>query len=74
MSISDNGDGIPTEQRQDILKPFFRAKNTSNKVKGHGIGLAIVKRILDWHHGTLLISDATDLSGSKFTIKIPFKH
>ncbi|KGJ88202.1 sensor histidine kinase [Colwellia psychrerythraea] len=74
ISISDDGDGVPIEQRENIIKPFFRAKNSLNQVKGHGIGLAIVKRILDWHNGTLSISNATELSGSKFTIKLPSQH
>jgi len=74
ISISDDGDGVPTEQRENILKPFFRAENSLNQVKGHGIGLAIVKRILDWHNGTLHISNARELSGSKFTIRLPFQH
>jgi two-component system OmpR family sensor kinase len=74
ISISDDGNGVPVEQRENIIKPFFRAKNSLNQVKGHGIGLAIVKRILDWHNGTLIISNATALSGSKFTITLPFQH
>ena len=74
VSISDDGDGVPAEQREHIIKPFFRAKNSLNQVKGHGIGLAIVKRILDWHNGTLTISNATELSGSKFTITFPSQH
>ena len=74
ISISDDGNGIPAEQRENIIKPFFRAKNSLNQVKGHGIGLAIVKRILDWHNATLTIANATELSGSKFTIKLPSQH
>ncbi len=74
ISISDDGNGVPAEQRENIIKPFFRGKNRLNQVKGHGIGLAIVKRILDWHNGTLSISNATALSGSKFTITLPFQH
>jgi two-component system OmpR family sensor kinase len=74
VSISDDGNGVPAEQRENIIKPFFRAKNSLNEVKGHGIGLAIVKRILDWHNGTLTISNATELSGSKFTITLPSQH
>lgn len=74
VSISDDGNGVPVEQRENIIKPFFRAKNNLTQVKGHGIGLAIVKRILDWHNGTLTISDATELSGSKFTITLPSQH
>lgn len=74
ISISDDGNGVPQEQRENIIKPFIRAKNGLNEIKGHGIGLAIVKRILDWHNGTLAISDATELSGGKFTITLPFTH
>lgn len=74
ISISDDGDGVPIEQRENIIKPFFRAKNSLNNIKGHGIGLAIVKRILDWHNATLIISDATELSGSKFTIRFPINY
>jgi two-component system OmpR family sensor kinase len=72
ISISDDGNGVPAEQRENIIKPFFREKTPLNEVKGHGIGLAIVKRILDWHNGTLIISSSTELSGSKFTIRLPF--
>jgi len=74
ISISDDGDGVPKEQRENIIKPFFRVKNSLNEVKGHGIGLAIVKRIVDWHHGALIISNATELSGSKFTIRFPINY
>jgi two-component system OmpR family sensor kinase len=74
VSFSDDGNGVPAEQRENIIKPFFRAKNSLNKVKGHGIGLAIVKRILDWHNGTLIIANATELSGSKFTITLPSQY
>jgi two-component system OmpR family sensor kinase len=72
IDISDDGDGVPLALRKEIMKPFFRAKNTINNVKGHGIGLAIVKRIVDWHMGSIIIADATELTGSKFTITLPF--
>jgi two-component system OmpR family sensor kinase len=74
IHISDNGDGVPVELREEVVKPFFRAQNSINNIKGHGIGLAIVARILDWHIGKLIISNATELSGSKFTITLPFNH
>ena len=74
ISISDDGNGVPVELREKIIKPFFRARNSLNQVKGHGIGLAIVKRILDWHNGTLTISNATELSGSKFTIMLSSQY
>jgi len=69
--IEDNGLGIAKEQRENILKPFVRGDSKNNTIKGHGIGLAIVKRIVDWHQGTIDIDDSTGLSGAKFIITLP---
>jgi two-component system OmpR family sensor kinase len=78
MTIADDGQGIDVEQREKILKPFVRGtfhqkarKQGESKIKGHGIGLAIVKRILDWHKGEILISQCPQLSGAQFTIILP---
>ena len=46
ISIKDNGIGIPTDQLENISKPFYRADNT-NKVEGSGIGLSIALKILE---------------------------
>lgn len=42
-----------------------------NLVKGHGIGLAIAKRIIDWHKGSIDIGDSESLGGAKFTVTLP---
>ncbi|WP_042143683.1 MULTISPECIES: ATP-binding protein [unclassified Pseudoalteromonas] len=69
--IEDNGLGIAKEQRENILKPFVRGDAKNTTIKGHGIGLAIVKRIIDWHQGSIEIDDSIELSGAKFTITLP---
>ena len=61
FTVEDNGLGISEAIRKDILKPFVRGNATKHTVKGHGIGLAIVKRILDWHQGQIEISDSVTL-------------
>ena len=71
LIVSDDGKGIAPEQRQQILKPFIRGKDNEQNVKGYGMGLAIVKRILEWHQGEIKIDDASTLSGAKFTISLP---
>ncbi len=71
ITIEDNGSGIEAAQRADILKPFVRGSAQHKTIKGHGIGLAIVKRILDWHQGSIDISDSSQLSGAQFTITLP---
>ncbi|WP_286265987.1 sensor histidine kinase [Thalassotalea atypica] len=73
LSIHDNGAGVIPSQRKEILKPFVRGDNKSSSIKGHGIGLAMVKRIVDWHQGVLSVSDSSILGGACFTIKLPKK-
>lgn len=71
LTIEDNGAGIPLDQQDNMLKPFVRGKGDNNAVKGHGIGLAIVKRIIDWHQGELSVGQSSVLFGAKFTVVLP---
>lgn len=78
MVIADDGCGVAENQRDNILKPFVRGpahqerqQQGQQAIKGHGIGLAIVKRILDWHQGEIQISNSTKLSGAEFIIILP---
>lgn len=71
VTVADDGPGIPTEQREKIIKPFIRGQATENKVKGYGMGLAIVKRIVEWHHGQLIIENSSVLGGAKFRVTLP---
>lgn len=67
--VEDDGVGIATDQYQKIFQPFVRA-NAHNTVKGHGMGLAIVKRIVDWHNGTVTIEKSSCLGGAKFIVRL----
>jgi two-component system OmpR family sensor kinase len=71
LTVSDDGKGIPAEQREQILKPFIRGKDKDQNIKGFGMGLAIVKRILEWHQGEIKIAQSAKLSGAEFTVFIP---
>ena len=71
VRISDDGKGIPEDIRERIVKPFIRGEKSESNYKGHGVGLAIVKRVLDWHNATLIIGDSTELCGAEFTIVLP---
>ena len=71
LIVSDNGTGIAEEQRKKILKPFIRGTETKDKIKGYGMGLAIVNRILQWHQGEITISNSAKLKGAEFTIELP---
>jgi two-component system sensor histidine kinase HydH len=67
IDISDHGYGIPEENREKILQPFF-----STKKDGTGLGLPIVKKIVDAHHGRLEIKDNPE-KGATFTVMIPLE-
>jgi len=73
LDFDDNGNGIAIEMRQKIFMPFIRGDESSDGSSGHGIGLAIVKRILEWHKGEIAVFSSDNLSGAKFSIILPKK-
>jgi PAS domain S-box-containing protein len=65
LSVQDTGQGIPDENRAKIFQPLF-----STKAKGQGFGLAVVKRLVEAHNGT--ITFVTEVGkGTSFTVAIP---
>ena len=71
LSVSDNGIGISEENKSKIFERFFKIQDpgTLNK-QGAGIGLSIVKELVDLHHGKIRI-DSELGSGTTFVITIP---
>ena len=65
--VSDNGIGIREEDRRRIFEPFFQAQD--NK-PGTGIGLNIVKNIVDMHHGEITVESEVG-HGSTFKVLLP---
>ena len=74
MMISDTGRGIPAEDIPHIFERFFRhSRSTSDKtVQGSGLGLSIVKWIIDSHQGTI-IAENNSAGGTKFTVRLPLQ-
>lgn len=68
ISVRDNGPGIPPENHKKIFQSFWR-QDDSNPC-GSGLGLTIVKRIMELHHGTVDVENATD-GGAIFTLRFP---
>ncbi|MGS0728511.1 sensor histidine kinase, partial [Shewanella sp. 0m-11] len=62
LSVTDDGEGILEEDQGKIFEPFYRSASSKNGNKGHGLGLAIIKRIMERHHG-----EVTLLSQQGFT-------
>lgn len=71
VSITDNGPGIPEEERVDIFKPFHKVdKARDPSVKGNGLGLSIVKKIIDIHNGDIQVFGRPG-TGSTFEVTLP---
>ncbi len=71
VSVTDNGIGIREEDQQRIFKIFQRVQ-TQFDVEGTGIGLAITKRIVEKHGGSIRVSSRPG-EGSTFSLFLP-KH
>jgi signal transduction histidine kinase len=56
-SVSDNGPGIPPQERDKVLRRFYRL-SSSRSAPGHGLGLALVAAIAQLHQATLVLKDA----------------
>jgi two-component system sensor histidine kinase BaeS len=69
FEIEDNGPGVSETAQKHIYDKFFQA-DSSRKTEGSGLGLALVKRILDICNGNIRIQSGQDC-GSRFVVSLP---
>jgi two-component system phosphate regulon sensor histidine kinase PhoR len=69
LVVEDKGIGIPAEDLAKIFEPFYRVR-TDQQIPGMGLGLQLVKHIVDAHHGTIDVA-STPGKGSRFTVSLP---
>ncbi|MBE7382522.1 MAG: response regulator [Leptolyngbya sp. SIO1E4] len=71
VTVSDTGIGIPEENLDRIFEPFEQADGSTTRLYGGmGIGLAVTKRLVELHGGTLRVLSAVGV-GSQFTFTLP---
>jgi signal transduction histidine kinase/CheY-like chemotaxis protein len=71
MDVSDTGTGIPSAELERLFERFYRASNTRGRsVEGSGIGLSLVRSLVELHNGTIGINSRVDV-GTRVTITIP---
>ncbi|MBJ7403365.1 MAG: HAMP domain-containing histidine kinase [Bradyrhizobium sp.] len=71
VSIGDEGPGIPADQRQTVLEPFHRLEKSRNRATGGaGLGLAVVRSLVEAHGGTIAI-DAAPGGGTRVSVTLP---
>jgi signal transduction histidine kinase len=77
LEVSDHGCGIPEEEHEQIFEPFYRAPaaagTESKRPAGSGLGLALVRRTVTAHGGTVEVRSTPGL-GSTFSITLPLAH
>ncbi|MBM7557329.1 ATP-binding protein [Halanaerobacter jeridensis] len=73
--VSDEGPGIPQDELQDIWKRFYKVDKarTPGKKKGSGLGLSIVKQIIEQHQGKVFVNSQLG-EGSTFGFYLPKKY
>jgi len=69
IEVSDSGPGVPVEERENIWRRLYRC-DTSRTKRGLGLGLSLVKAIVEAHGGSVSVSDAPE-GGARFTLHLP---
>lgn len=71
LQFIDEGIGVPAAEKKNIFRKFYRiGKEETRKTKGTGLGLYIVKYIIDEHGGDITVADNTP-KGSIFDVHLP---
>lgn len=70
VSVTDTGEGITAEELPQIFDKFYRVENVVHTREGTGLGLALVRAIVEHHHGSIEVRSERGL-GSVFTVHLP---
>lgn len=72
ISVTDNGVGIPDEDKNKVFERFYSAKHQNGYI-GTGIGLNLSALLVDLHKGTIRVNDNPDGSGARFVVTLPIE-
>jgi signal transduction histidine kinase len=71
LRVADRGPGIPADELQSIFDPFYRGRRAiQDQVHGTGLGLSLVKSIVEAHGGTITVVSEPG-RGAAFTVRLP---
>jgi signal transduction histidine kinase len=70
ITVADTGVGIPADELPHVFERFWRGAGTRERGSGSGLGLSIVKRIVDMHEGRVQVV-STPGAGTRFTVLLP---
>jgi two-component system sensor histidine kinase BaeS len=69
LEVADTGPGIPEDERTRVWERFYRGRS-GRLADGSGIGLAVVKELVDAHGGQVNIDEVAG-GGARFTVRLP---
>lgn len=69
FQIQDSGIGIPKAEQSNLFGSFYRCSNTG-KIQGTGLGLALVKEVVELHQGKIMVQSDVEV-GTTFIVEIP---
>ena len=69
VTVVDNGPGVPAEEREAVFRRLYRS-DSSRSERGLGLGLSLVRAIVESHGGSVAVDDAPG-GGARFTVRLP---
>ncbi|MEW6359610.1 MAG: HAMP domain-containing sensor histidine kinase [Planctomycetota bacterium] len=74
LEVADTGIGMEADEMEKIFEEFYRSPRARETVRlGTGVGLAIVKRVVDMHHGEIAVESEPD-RGTTFRVRLPLNQ
>jgi signal transduction histidine kinase len=70
FSVSDSGPGVPENERDLIFEPGVRGVSAGKFATGSGMGLAVVRDIVNGHGGSVSVEDG-EMGGARFVVRFP---
>ncbi|MDF3035594.1 MAG: two-component sensor histidine kinase [Paucimonas sp.] len=72
VSVEDDGPGIPEEAREKVFEAFYRLDSSRERgTGGFGLGLAIARKAIVLHHGSISVEQSAVLGGAAFVVRMP---
>jgi len=71
LSVADTGIGIPADEQEQVFARFYRSTlSMADEIQGAGLGLALVRTVVEWHGGTVEVESVED-EGTTVTVRLP---
>lgn len=71
LMVTDTGMGIPDEEKKNVFMRFYQVRHEGKHIKGTGIGLNLVKALVELYQGTVIVTDNPAGKGARFVVTLP---